>query len=310
MRRTYVCNQEKRHRKMTFQGEMRRTAKLSIPQKQRSVTARETEKSNRFASGRRPLLFENTPGIRDMDVNMTFGQKNQTTPERSHSMHHGFTLLELVAVLVILVALAGVVVPLVDGLEISTPTGDKTQEEIVTQTTMQAIRDAIMGTPGQPGVWADVGQRAENFPQRISDLFSESTPASIAIGNFNPVTKIGWRGPYFVQATGKFDFNGRHDDSFIAYGVQDELTLLDAWGNPIIIQVDFDRSGFVEPTQVDYDGDGFADGNEADFARLISAGPNGRIDTPETMVLPSQLPTGDPNDDDLVLFLRTADSRP
>jgi len=226
-------------------------------------------------------------------------------------MRRAFTLIELVLVLVILAAVAAMVIPLVGGLEIS----GKAKEAIVTETTMRKIRDAIMGTRTKPGAWPDLGQRPEMFPSDPAILLQDLSAVQQtdpSIQGFDPVTKIGWRGPYFAQATGKFDLARLHssfgDDR---YGAAGGLALVDAWGNPIVIQVDFNDSGVVDSLLVDYDGDGVPDGNEADFARLVSAGPNGILDTPydPNHVLPENL-TSDEYVDDILLFLRRADTRP
>ena len=59
----------------------------------------------------------------------------------------GLTLIELLLVLVILVALSGIVVGKFANLEIGTPGGSKTAEQITTEASMNVIADAIHGTP-------------------------------------------------------------------------------------------------------------------------------------------------------------------
>lgn len=211
-------------------------------------------------------------------------------------MPRAFTLVEIIIVLVILAALAGMVVPLLGEIKISTPTGEKSEEEVVTEATMNSIRDVMMGTAARQGVWADVGQRPEYFPQRIAGLLAEGPP--VPVGAFDPVTKIGWRGPYFARATGRFDLtslDGTFSDA--RYGAQNDLALVDAWGNPIVIQVNFDG--------------GEVTAAEAQYARLVSAGANEVLDTPyDTNNMQPEALTKDEYADDLVLFLRTADTRP
>ncbi len=203
------------------------------------------------------------------------------------SQRSGWTLVEMLVVLVILVALAAMVVPLFGGLEIQTASGEKTPQHIATEATLRQIRNVIMGTPNRPGVWADVGQRPQFFPLTIATLFAEAPPYP-GLSAFDPTTRIGWRGPYVAEATDRDAFGNP--------------TLIDAWGQEIVIQVDFDGSGDVSST-------------EARYARLVSAGPDGQVDTPDdaaNMVPGSnsatQLTLAECNDD-IVLFLRLPDTR-
>lgn len=170
---------------------------------------------------------------------------------RNSKYRSGLSLVELIVVLMILAATAAMVVPLIDNPRISSPTGEeKTPEQIATEATMQKIRDVIMGTNDQQGVWADVGQRPENFPRAVSDLLLSVKPAYMNVaGQFDPITKIGWRGPYFIQATGT--------------GLGGNPTLVDAWGTWIAIEIEYDASGQIL------------------FAQLVSAGEDGDFASPE-----------------------------
>ena len=202
-------------------------------------------------------------------------------------------------VLVIMVALAAVLLVVAD-LEIN----EKTPEQIATEATMQAIRDAIMGKPGQPGAWADLGQQPEWFPPRVDDLRHEFETVSdvsnymnyAGIEEYNPVTRIGWRGPYIMGQ------------------------LLDAWGNPFQIQIDFDNNGQIDGAPNYFASVGIANGNEATFARLVSAGEDGIVDTP--LNVPKMPPSGFAASlglafglthadcgDDIVLFFQIPDTR-
>lgn len=199
----------------------------------------------------------------------------------------GFTLVELVLVLTVLAVLAGMVVPMVGGLEISTPYGQKSPEQIATEHTMQQIRDAIMGRPSRPGAWSDLGQRPETFAVFADPnvLLSEMPPLGLPghLQNFDPVTRLGWRGPYLTGVT----------------------RLIDAWGNPLVMQIDVNADGVVDAFDLRY-------------ARLVSAGPDGILQTPVGSGV--AVPGADPGShltlsefgedyDDLVLFFRTADVR-
>lgn len=202
---------------------------------------------------------------------MHFRTSSHAAPFRT-----GLTLLELVAVMGILVALAAAMLPLLGSRRIATITGEKTPEQIVTERTMQKARDVIMGTESRPGVWADLGQRPELFPRSIAELCSAAPPAYVPanLQSFKPVTRIGWRGPYFIDAPGR-DALGRP-------------TLLDAWGN--VIEVQFPDEGV---TGVDID--------DLRYVRFVSPGGNRIIETHPLLRMPID------RGDDVVLFLRTAD---
>jgi len=209
----------------------------------------------------------------------------------------GFTLVELVLVVMILAILAGFVVPMLGGLsQINTPTGSKSDRQIVTETTMLAIRDTFMSTETRSGVWADLGHVPNRLPRTIGQLFG-ATPPLAGTPPFDPATRIGWRGPYVQQPTGTYpdvtsgDWASRN---FTAnYGAPGDLALVDAWGNPIVLQIDFD-------------GDDSVTAMEAQAARLVSAGANGRLDWAlnETLTQADYLAALQSNlTDDVVVYL-------
>lgn len=198
-----------------------------------------------------------------------------------------FTLAELVLVLIIMAAIGALVVPLVGGLEIN----DKSPEQIATEATMNTIRDVIMGTPSRPGAWADLGQRAEYFPRSPDHLLLEY--ASIknlevtgkavypSITEFDPVTKIGWRGPYLIG----------------------QSNVIDAWRHDIVMQIP------------DANANGTLDHEDLKFSRLVSFGEDGILSTDEGLVTPQGPETAtarNPNErgDDVVLYLRITDPAP
>jgi len=201
---------------------------------------------------------------------------------RERRQRRGFTLLELAGVLVILVLVAAMIIPIVGGsdgtLSIDIGSGKKSAEAIVTETTMLQLRDVMMGTGNGGGVWADVGHIPNRLPRRVSDLFrSRNNPPEPTTPEFDPVTAIGWRGPYFEVATG--NWLGKIDDSknffqHYATHITTSLTdaqeaaipaIIDAWGKPIVLQINFDDEDSISVV-------------EARAARLVSAGPNGTID--------------------------------
>lgn len=200
----------------------------------------------------------------------------------------GFSLIELVVVVMVLAILAGLVVTLMGGMnEISTPGGPKSDREIITETSMRAVRDAILGTDRLPGAWPDLGQQPNRFPTDPSQLLVEVHPT---VGAFDPVTRIGWRGPYLRGAF-------RQEDGTNVF--------LDGWGNPMSI--------FIP----DINGDSMIGRDEIQYARLVSNGENGVLDTLESHTEdyipggadPATSLTVDECGDDVLLFFFVADTR-
>ncbi len=129
----------------------------------------------------------------------------------------GVTLIELTVVLFILVALAGVTIPMFTGTARYT-------ECVATDATLANIRDAIMGGGGQGGYRSDMGVMpvdvvATPSPSSLNNLFnnplygngiinsttnnpsfntSTSILTSATTQTFNAVTQRGWRGPYLT----------------------------------------------------------------------------------------------------------------
>ncbi|MCY2927963.1 MAG: prepilin-type N-terminal cleavage/methylation domain-containing protein [Planctomycetota bacterium] len=188
---------------------------------------------------------------------------------------HGFTLLELVLVAAILVILAGIVLPSISGLR-------EDSSLTATTETFHAIRNAVAGTEGRPGYLADMGR----LPSTLRDLFIQPAGAT----PFDRFTARGWRGPYLMDATGTYRVDVAK--GFLpAYGAEGDPALADAWGRPVILQV---------PTTA-------SDTNQRDqFTRIVSAGPDGVVQTPPA----SLYPTTDHRGDDVLLFLMRPDIAP
>jgi type II secretory pathway pseudopilin PulG len=213
------------------------------------------------------------------------------------------TLMEMVLVLIILATLAAIAVPLLSGI-----IDDSDAEAVVTKESMRVIRDVILGSQNQAGQWEDMNQIPSAFPLTLHDLFQEQKPAhmnvSSSLDQYDPFSKTGWNGPYLFQATGAYSINTAANFSS-AYGVEGSATMNDGWGNPIVLQVDYDGNGSVNP----------ADDEEAKYARLVSAGPNGVVDTPYDYA--NRIPSEDgatnlteaESGDDIVIFLRVQDTR-
>jgi competence protein ComGC len=201
----------------------------------------------------------------------------------------GLSLLELLVVLAILMATAVLVMPLFTP-NVVTPDGKvRTPNEITTESTMHVIRDAMLG---EEGVMENLAHQPDALPREISDLVKEDAPSHVQsaapeLTSFNPFFGIGWRGPY-LNSTGK-DKEG-------------QPTIVDGWGREFELQVDFDSNGQI-------------DEEESKYIRVVSAGPNGEIETPsdELNMKPGvnqsvQLTKGECGDD-LVLFLCVPDDR-
>ena len=209
---------------------------------------------------------------------------------QGHSQR-GFTLLEMLLVSAILIVLAALVIPLLGNLRFSGAGRDRTAQQVATAATLAAVRDAILGTPAQPGLWQDLGERTNYFPQTIADLFRPSPRLPKGLQSFNPVTRLGWRGPYLSSSDASYAVNSAKNFT-TAYGNTGDPTIPDAWGRPIILQV----------PQVA----GASHSEEALNARLVSAGPDGIIQTPINKLAPSNLTTAD-RGDDVILFLSAPD---
>jgi len=202
---------------------------------------------------------------------------------------HGFTLVEVAVVLAVLVATAGLILSQLGSLRFAGVGQDRTSAEVATVATLSTVRDAILGTPGHAGLWQDLGERQSLFPRVIADLFVTNNlviyGASPALLRFDPVSRLGWRGPYVAPAGAQYAVNvpmGFTTD----YGNNGDPGVLDAWGRPIVLQIP-------------------AIGGALDWqdARLVSAGSDGKIDTPLNVRSPS-----DPyRNDDILLFLFVSD---
>ena len=203
-----------------------------------------------------------------------------------------FSLIELVVVLVILVAVAGVVVGLVGG-------SINQSRQDATRVNLERIREVIVGSADQPGYVGDMRQYPhpgdalilagrEDHPQ-LNFLFRNPEDNDVT-NDFDPISKLGWRGPYLLHSTGTYSEEVERN-FFDDYGEDGDPAMIDAWGNPIIIQEP--SVGTPEEREIN--------------TRLISAGSDGVIDTPRNQLEPDDLSDAE-RGDDLILFLRVADT--
>lgn len=230
----------------------------------------------------------------------------------------GLTLVELLAVLLILAAVSGLMLPLFSelGVTVFRDGEKKSPQEIATERSMQVLREAILGTPGQPGYFTDMGDlpRADFATQsstgrpgtpQLRYLFINPAIDGLPIGQtavteYDPVTRTGWRGPY-VQPTGVYrldadaGFTTDYGDIVPPYGgTTADPAVIDAWGNPIVLQ---EPTGVIEISSQRGD----------QYARLVSAGPNGVLETPVSSNPTTWMPIPELSGDDLLLFLFVED---
>lgn len=195
----------------------------------------------------------------------------------------GLTLLELSVVLLVLMGLAGLLIPFLGG------TTDFARCT-TTQASMVAIRDALLGSFEKPGYREDMnalpvdirGLLLQNYCLEDATLLTQATCTGagktwITQAAFNPVTRRGWRGPYLLQPM--------LDDGYLQ-------------GNAIILQI----------PSVDGDGNDCVTINAAygqnDCARLVSNGPDGN---PDTTLADAN---GSARKDDRILYLFIPDPNP
>jgi len=175
------------------------------------------------------------------------------------SPRKAFTIMEMVVVLGVLAALAGLSVPILSGTFITA----------TTSTTRSTLREVTHATNLY---WADckwlkldgvntVATESTRFQMRwlFRNPQSNSSNKSYDIN-----TTIGWNGPYLLHPTG----------SPLQFG---DVAIIDAWNHAITIQ---DVSSTSTPRDV----------------RIVSGGPNGLIDIPAN-VATSSLDASNTGDD-------------
>ena len=109
----------------------------------------------------------------------------------------GFTLIELVMIIVVLGILAAVAVPKFSDMANSSKINATKQE-------LSTLKQAIVGNPraSSGGAYVDRGFEGDvSFvPSLLQDLVRK--PDSIAV--YNPLTRLGWNGPYLDSLNGAY----------------------------------------------------------------------------------------------------------
>lgn len=209
------------------------------------------------------------------------------------------TLLEITVVLLVLIALAGLVVPY-----IGITSGAAMCK--ATDATLQAVKQAIMGGAAGPGYYADTlgtypkaSQASTDTAYNLKYLFEKGSWP-----DYNPKTGVGWRGPYLstggpVSGTLHASFGTVFDpgtpatDAYVHVDITTDTGehVFDGWHRPIILQIPY-----------------FNDALQPDYARLVSAGPGNGLGSNEAAIDTAiQSPDASNRGDDRVLFLNIAD---
>jgi len=191
------------------------------------------------------------------------------------------TLMEMLIVVSVLSVLATLVLPSV-GNFLGESRGD------ITQQSLTRLRDVIAQTYWQdangnlPQPNLSVSTSRSNSPQ-LRYLFVNPATEDTTV-TYNPATRLGWRGPYLVANNGSVYTINTATNFTEQYGENGDPTVLDGWGNPIVIQ----HPGLV------------ADGGQD--VRLVSAGPNGIVNIDSTTPTATLLATPSLAGDDVYIY--------
>lgn len=119
------------------------------------------------------------------------GVRSNAHPHRRTSQPGGFTLIELVMVIIVLGIMAAVAIPVIGSFI-------ESSKETATKDEMQRLARALAGSDAHSdrGFEGDVGR----LPSTLADLTAK--PASVPA--WNAFTHVGWNGPYVDSTNGDY----------------------------------------------------------------------------------------------------------
>lgn len=119
------------------------------------------------------------------------GVRSNAHPHRRTSQPGGFTLIELVMVIIVLGIMAAVAIPVIGSFI-------ESSKETATKDEMQKLARALAGSDSHSdrGFEGDVGR----LPSTLADLTAK--PASVPA--WNAFTHVGWNGPYVDSTSGDY----------------------------------------------------------------------------------------------------------
>lgn len=200
----------------------------------------------------------------------------------------GLTLAELLLTITIVAAMAALIVP-------NMTNRNENSRVAITAATLTEIQVALrnFASDNFEQLPFPVDATRQQYPQLAYLYLNPKTFLDDPSGTgtvkwtYDGVAKCGWSGPYLRQG-GAFQSNPTLGYT-VAYGRNGDPAPIDAWGQAIVLQQPVVNEGSSSRTSLRY-------------ARLVSAGCNGVIDTPPDVLVPTLKQTGD----DLILTLGTA----